>query len=157
MKECGSCSMCCKVMGIRELAKPRNTWCSHVVKGKGCGIYETRPGTCRQFECVWLKTDTMPDNYRPDKLHAVIVAEGDNIIIHLDPGYPTAHRQEPLAGYIDRVMALDKSRENRVNILVVCGKTVYSRMGKSWVAAKSVEREGDKINATFEKIVGSGS
>src|SRR4051794_3985517 len=44
-RACGSCMMCCKVPYIKEFEKPAGVWCKHAVAGKGCGIYESRPGS----------------------------------------------------------------------------------------------------------------
>ena len=60
MRTCGSCSLCCKVMEIKELKKPMNKWCSHCAKGGGCSIYPTRPAECRTFDCLWLKDESLP-------------------------------------------------------------------------------------------------
>jgi hypothetical protein len=30
VRERGKCSMCCKLMEIKELEKPAGAWCSHV-------------------------------------------------------------------------------------------------------------------------------
>jgi hypothetical protein len=44
-RECGDCSMCCKLLEIADadIAKPRNQWCKHCKPGSGCTIYDTRP------------------------------------------------------------------------------------------------------------------
>ena len=45
-RQCGDCSMCCKVLPITrttELQKPAGAWCKHCRPSKGgCGIYETQ-------------------------------------------------------------------------------------------------------------------
>ena len=48
-KTCGSCTLCCKVVGIAELKKPADVWCGHCNKAKGCRIYDTRPQVCRKY------------------------------------------------------------------------------------------------------------
>lgn len=53
---CGGCTMCCKIMGVTELNKPANSWCTKCTKGVGCSVYETRPTSCVEFKCVWLQT-----------------------------------------------------------------------------------------------------
>src|SRR5207245_429253 len=45
-KQCGECSLCCKVMGIPELGKPKDASCAHIVAHKGCAIYGERPPSC---------------------------------------------------------------------------------------------------------------
>jgi MinD superfamily P-loop ATPase len=38
-RSCGSCSMCCYMMGVEALDKPKYRWCQHCKTGKGCSIY----------------------------------------------------------------------------------------------------------------------
>src|SRR5262245_35961657 len=56
-KSCGSCTLCCKVVPVASLRKPRDTWCSHcnpkAPKGKGCNIYAERPRECVEWDCLW--------------------------------------------------------------------------------------------------------
>ncbi len=33
-RECGTCTLCCKVMGIHALDKPRGVWCDHAMPGR---------------------------------------------------------------------------------------------------------------------------
>lgn len=70
-RTCGTCTACCKTHPIRELEKPAGGWCPHCHIGHGCRIYESRPDSCREFECQWLK-GTGDDGDRPDKSRIVI-------------------------------------------------------------------------------------
>jgi Fe-S-cluster containining protein len=40
-------------MPIAELDKPANSPCKNLCE-KGCGTYETRPSSCRDYGCLWL-------------------------------------------------------------------------------------------------------
>jgi hypothetical protein len=42
-RQCGDCTMCCKVLPIEELSKPAHQWCQHAKPGSGCAIYQSRP------------------------------------------------------------------------------------------------------------------
>ena len=42
-RACGTCSLCCKVLSVFELAKPAGKWCTHCRPGNGCDVYATRP------------------------------------------------------------------------------------------------------------------
>lgn len=89
-KECGSCTLCCKILGVIELDKPINKWCEHCIKSVGCSIYDERPNSCKDFECGWLLSNA-PLEWRPDKSHMIITGESDKLnatIIHQDPAYP---------------------------------------------------------------------
>lgn len=53
-RACGSCTACCGVLGVPEFAKPTYRACVHLCDA-GCGVYADRPGSCRSFECEWLR------------------------------------------------------------------------------------------------------
>jgi hypothetical protein len=69
-KVCGDCKLCCKVYPMPIFNKPDKVWCQHAV-GSGCGIYDQRPLICRDFVCVWLKSN-LPEKYRPDKCGVIV-------------------------------------------------------------------------------------
>lgn len=97
-KTCGGCTLCCKLLSVDEIDKPHSVWCRHCDKGRGCGIYPDRPQSCRDFSCLWLKSKEMGEDLRPDRIRAVLDSDGDGdaIVVHIDPGYPDAHRKNPL-------------------------------------------------------------
>lgn len=99
-KSCGSCTLCCRVLAVDELGKPGGVRCGHLAKGGGCGIYETRPASCRSFECVWLMDPEMPHRFRPDQTKVVLDqdADGARLIARCDPANPNAWRREPMYG-----------------------------------------------------------
>jgi hypothetical protein len=149
-RACGTCSLCCKVMAVPALGKPRNTWCQHARPGRGgCAIQgqPERPVECGEFMCAWLeRPDVLPDDLRPDRVHAFITgakagapgqAMGDAIVVHVDPGYPDAWRTGPLAGLIERVTRAG------LRVLVAVGNKRYMRMGarSGWhaVAAQDIK------------------
>lgn len=73
MNHCGECTVCCKVLRVQELGKPAGEWCASVT-ASGCGRYETRPQSCRNFRCLWLEAQQdqpghplFPRWGRPDK------------------------------------------------------------------------------------------
>jgi uncharacterized protein len=94
MRTCGDCTMCCKLLGVVELAKPRDQWCPNCHIGRGCNIYDSRPRSCRDFGCMWLLYEDMPEEARPDRSHVVIwepEANTERIIqINVDPARPDA-------------------------------------------------------------------
>ena len=94
---CGSCSLCCKLFEVGELIKPRDTWCRHVVFGKGCGIHPDWPKTCNDFFCLWRDeriAAALPDDVRPDKCGVVLTAAhgGTAIVAVCRPETPFAWR-----------------------------------------------------------------
>jgi hypothetical protein len=105
-RECGSCSLCCKLIAVSELNKPEGIWCSHCAPGKGrCLIYNSRPTSCRGFHCGWLQSDEFGQEWMPTTSKMVIAAEGDGnrITIYVDPGFPTNWRKQP---YYSQLQAL---------------------------------------------------
>lgn len=42
-RSCAGCTLCCKLLAVEALAKPRAKWCPHCDSKQGCTIYETRP------------------------------------------------------------------------------------------------------------------
>ncbi|HEY4942194.1 MAG TPA: hypothetical protein VII56_12275 [Rhizomicrobium sp.] len=94
---CGECTMCCKVMAVDELAKPAGRWCGHCDIAKGCKIYESRPGECRTFDCVWRFDAALGPEWRPDTAHFVMAYEigGKRLTLRVDPQRPDAWKQPP--------------------------------------------------------------
>jgi len=103
-RECGKCSMCCKVLRIDEIAKPAGKWCDHCKIGQGCTIYESRPHVCRTFACAWLMSEKVPDEWYPLKSHMVLsyVANGNitTITCTVDENHPDAWRSEPFYSHL---------------------------------------------------------
>lgn len=97
-----------------ELKKPQNRWCTHCTIGAGCTVYETRPPTCRVFECGYLLIDSLPETLRPDRCHAVISFNEDGIpLVHIDPKTPDVYRRGPLAQFIEA------SRRAGIDVILV--------------------------------------
>jgi hypothetical protein len=67
MRKCGECTACCTALEVRELNKEAGEPCNQLLQlGHGCSIYNIRPKSCRDFECVWLQ-EKLPLDARPDK------------------------------------------------------------------------------------------
>lgn len=88
-RTCGDCTQCCKLIGVEELQKPPGKWCELVQIGKSCKSYDTRPKSCRDFECLWLQS-VMPDELRPDRIKAVFssTVDGQRSVVYIDPNTP---------------------------------------------------------------------
>ncbi|MCO5157926.1 MAG: YkgJ family cysteine cluster protein [Aquamicrobium sp.] len=115
MNACGTCTMCCKLLGISDLAprKPVNQWCRHCKPGNGCTIYEDRPRSCREFECLWLQSQTKPHpmgpELRPDKSKVVIApTSSPNVMTaFVDPAQPLAWREGGMKRILERLAKID--------------------------------------------------
>lgn len=96
-RSCDGCTLCCKMFAIRELEKPMGQWCTHCDRGKGCRIYAQRPQECRAFQCGFLQLTSLSEAWRPSKCKFVLASELDDrrLVANVDPGFPTAWREEP--------------------------------------------------------------
>jgi Fe-S-cluster containining protein len=88
-------------MGVTDVTppKPPHGWCSHVKHPGGCGIYRTRPESCRTFYCMWMMDERIKDHWFPAKSKIVIHANVEHgakyINFIVDPAYPLRWREEP--------------------------------------------------------------
>ena len=94
---CGACSLCCKLLPIRELNKPAGQWCIHAVPGSGCNIHHDRPPSCRQFFCSWRLDPNLGPEWKPDVARFVLSADPARqaLVLSADPGMPFAWKREP--------------------------------------------------------------
>jgi hypothetical protein len=146
-RECGACSLCCKVMGVPEV-KQDHEWCPHALPGKGgCAIYRRRPEACRTFNCMWLIDNKFPDYWYPLKSKIVINALNENgasyVAFVVDPAYPNRWREEP---YFDDIKTIAKAG-------------LEGRLGKKWTTLVLI---GDRRIPIIDKprllrAAGSGS
>ncbi len=106
-KSCGDCSLCCKLLAVAELDKPQNVWCRHLVMGKGCCIYETRPDSCRGFYCRWMEDARLGPEWKPNKSKMVLAHIAEHqLSVYVDPGAPGAWRNEP---YLSHLVGMAKT------------------------------------------------
>jgi hypothetical protein len=88
-RECGSCNACCVALTIEDpaLYKVQGYRCPNLNGENGCGIYPTRPHTCRIFECGWRLLKFVKPTMRPDKSDVLIRirsgADGMGIVVSL--------------------------------------------------------------------------
>jgi hypothetical protein len=95
-RSCDGCTLCCKVMAIAELAKPKGEWCTHCGIGKGCRIYAERPAPCVEFYCMYLINPSLGEHWKPSRAHMVITRDARSMVyVRPDPGRPEVWRKEP--------------------------------------------------------------
>src|SRR5262249_18269352 len=120
-RSCGECSMCCHRYPLEEIDKPKMTWCQHCSPGNGCKIYERRPQVCRDFACVWLRSD-LAGHWFPKRSKIIVrdfAYKGTNLLIfNVDHRYPTRWREEPYFSEIKKIA-------NEYNVVVSDGKYHY--------------------------------
>ncbi|MFZ4540892.1 MAG: hypothetical protein ACOYNL_03645 [Rickettsiales bacterium] len=96
-RSCQTCAMCCKVLEIKALDKPRNQWCQHCSTHQKCDIYLERPDTCHNFNCGYLTEDWMGEHWHPLRSRMLVnfSADGKHMFVHVDPARPDAWRNSP--------------------------------------------------------------
>ena len=119
-RACGDCTLCCKVMAIEELSKPTGQWCRHCKPGRGCQIHDSRPGECRDFNCLWLIDQRFGPHWRPNKSKLVLTTSADGIEVRCDASFPDAWRREPFHGEIRTLAASGEAHD--VTVLVIVGE-----------------------------------
>lgn len=115
-RECGACSLCCKLTYVVELNKPIDSWCPHCQPGHGgCTIYADRPTSCRTFICGWLSGELkIGDEWFPPRSKMIIARAADKgFLIIVDQAYPNAWRRAPYYGQL-----LELARRSSVKIRV---------------------------------------
>ncbi len=113
---CGSCSMCCKLLGIPELEKPPMVWCSHAEPGRGCAIHAERPEVCRAFFCHYLRNPNLGPEWKPDRAGFLLYTEasGKRLVVASDSAKPNAWRKAPYYAQFKRWAALGTPRNHQL-------------------------------------------
>ena len=121
-RQCGECTLCCKVLALEEPAKPANSWCPHCKPGHGCLIYASRPAECRAFSCLWLVNDLLDQHWKPSKSRLVLTTSEDGIEVRCDPGFPDAWRKEPFRSEIQQWAVFGEARD--LTVIVIIGERI---------------------------------
>jgi len=104
VRECGTCSLCCKLLGVTELGKAGGKWCEHaVVPGGGCRIYGERPRSCRVFACGWLASEVYPEHWNPRRCKMVIGFDPRRGVVEIYVDQGRRWEQEPWRTDIERL------------------------------------------------------
>lgn len=119
-RECGNCSLCCKVMAIEELAKRAGSWCSRCSPGQGCRTYQDRPRECQDFSCLWLIDPRFGEHWKPNRSKIVLTTSADGLEVRCDPGFPDAWHKEPFRTEICNLARAGEAHE--VSVLVIVGE-----------------------------------
>ncbi len=78
-RTCGSCNVCCVELTIddAELQKVQGYRCPHTQRDHSCGIYGTRPHTCRAFYCGWRRLKWIREPLKPDRSGVLVRLHGE--------------------------------------------------------------------------------
>jgi hypothetical protein len=131
-RECGTCTLCCKVYEVPSLSKPAGKWCQHCTPGKGCGIWQTRPDHCRSFYCLWMTESGFGPEWKPDRARFVMSIDPYSrcVNVQMDPGQAKAWRQEPYQSALRRMAVSLLPEERLVIVFVGLHATVITETGE---------------------------
>jgi hypothetical protein len=110
---CGTCTACCRVYAVPEIAKPAGPWCKHCDVGVGCKIYEARPKTCVDYKCVWLQSqesenphERLAPELRPDKSKVVLTMTTNPKILGATtmPGAADAWKRPAMHAFLRKIV-----------------------------------------------------
>jgi hypothetical protein len=159
-RRCGTCSLCCTILRVDELAKPAGRDCLHQRGENGCGIHASRPSICRAYRCLWLQGG-LEDDERPDRLGGIVDLEttGVGLRLAIREARPGAFEDSPaLQAIAERYRGsmpvrisdvgdpLDPDRPFRV----LLGDGVEQR-----IAGESVEVLRDGVRVETRRLAGS--
>jgi hypothetical protein len=120
---CGGCTLCCKLMGVEELDKPRGIWCSHCDPRKGCKIYGHHPEECRNFLCGYLTNAGLGEIWNPTKCRMVLTYAEKSVprlSVHVDPARSGIWRQPPYHAELKRFARA--AAQSRAQVIVWEGR-----------------------------------
>lgn len=118
-RQCGGCTLCCKLLPVRELNKGAGERCRHQGVGK-CRVYHRpqMPRSCELWNCRWLVDPATEKLRRPDRTHYVIdlmpdlirlthnvtgaVQEMEVFQVWVDPAFRDAWHDPALMAYAER-------------------------------------------------------
>lgn len=103
-RSCEGCTLCCKLMAVEPLNKPRAVWCAHCDQKSGCRIYAERPEACRTFYCGYRRLAQIDERWYPAKAKLLVNYESASkrISVHVDPARAEAWRAEPFHSTLQR-------------------------------------------------------
>lgn len=152
-RTCDGCTLCCKVLNISVLQKPRQVWCQHCEIGAGCGIYEDRPAQCASFYCLYRISPELGEDWKPSLSKMVLNYESNigRVNVAVDADYPDVWKQEPYHSQL-RSMALHLLRAKRHLLVWTRGEVIAILPDRD----VSFEHTPDKIIVVRGRVTARG-
>src|SRR5262249_26961632 len=103
-RSCDGCTMCCKIFPIPEREKPEGQRVHHCAIGRGCRIYEDRPGLCRDFYCEYLINADLDEHWKPSTSRMVVTKSVQDKVcrIYVDADRKDRWKSKPYLDDIQR-------------------------------------------------------
>jgi hypothetical protein len=172
-RQCGGCTLCCKLLPVRSLGKGAGQRCQHQRSGKGCAVYSKLLSVapeCRFWNCRWVVGEAGATG-RPDRTHYVIdvmpdyigaqddetgeVMEVPVVQIWIDPGFPDAHRDPELRAWLDSTKQVALIRYSASDAFVLFPP---SRMkSREWTERHSDNRGPTHTAADIFRVLGENA
>lgn len=80
MRQCGDCTLCCKLLEIHDIPSAIGEYCQYCKVSNGCMIYDARPKECSDYQCMWTMMDRVSDDLRPDRCGIIFDRIADDVI-----------------------------------------------------------------------------
>ncbi len=96
MKDCGACTLCCKLLPIDWMQSEAGGECSACDVGIGCTIFYAADARCRSFECMYRQVECHAD-LRPDRCGVVFEKMSAHLLygsIDPDIGFTDAAKRQ---------------------------------------------------------------
>jgi hypothetical protein len=126
-RSCGTCDMCCTgtlglpiIQGhIPERKKP----CHFLNIETKCTIYADRPFVCKNYKCLWLADEAIPDFMKPENFGGVFD-------IGSFEGYQYLQLNKNYGPYPEEVLQFAKDEADKRNMnLIIQTDDIYSYYG----------------------------
>ncbi len=136
-RECGTCTLCCKVFDVPPVNKKQGVWCRHCTPGRGCGIHASRPDFCRDFHCLWINDVSFGPEWKPETAKFVMNLDegGRRLAVIPDSGSPNAWKREPYGSRLREIAGQFLAQGRNVVVFDMVWKTLLlpdgeTRLGK---------------------------
>jgi hypothetical protein len=165
-RNCGGCTLCCRLVPVAEIGKLAGQRCAHQRHGKGCAVYQTRPLSCSGWSCGWLKDeDDAGELSRPDRAHYVIDQRPDFVTmvigeeeqkmpvlqIWCDPAHRDAHRDPALRRYLSGGPVAALIRYNSSDAILIVPPEIT---GSGWYESAAGMGRREHTNAEILEVAG---
>jgi hypothetical protein len=157
-RQCGDCTLCCRLLPVRTLGKGAGERCRYQ-RHKGCSVYATLGRVspeCKLWNCRWLVNNDTANLSRPDRSHYVIDLVPDFVTLRddatgeaqhvevvqiwVDPKYPDAHRDPGLRAYLER-----RAKQNIIGLVRWDNEAALA----IFPPALSADREWHEVGSKF--------